>query len=368
LGWGDAAFGKNLQFAPPAAQSDPQRPFGRAVGPADDVEKARQERVAEVLYIVQEGNAEPWLADFLAAAEGSLDVAVLDSKQPLREQFAGTLVVVDQGGHATHEQIDAGAEGGVRLWQVLGTGVDHTEVGYIRSKGIAIANTPGQFSAVALAEHALMFVLCLAKNLPEAEANCRAGRMYQPLSDELEGELLGIVGLGASGRELAVRARALGMRIQAVDVAPVPPEQLAELGVERFAGLDGLDELVASSDYVSLHVPLTSATRHLIDERRLALMKPTAGLVNVARGRIVDEDALARALGARQIRGAGIDVFGQEPLEPDNPLLHLDNVITTPHTAGITPGTSRRRGRACVENALRVLGGDEPLYQIVADA
>ena len=141
-----------------------------------------------------------------------------------------------------------------------------------------------------------MFVLCLAKNLREAEANCRAGRMYQPLSDELEGELLGIVGLGASGRELAVRARALGMRIQAVDVAAVPPEQLAELGVERFADLDGLDELIASSDYVSLHVPLTSATRHLIDERRLSLMKPTAALVNVARGRIVDEDALARAL------------------------------------------------------------------------
>jgi phosphoglycerate dehydrogenase-like enzyme len=324
--------------------------------------------VADVLYILQEGNAEPWLADFLAAADGRVDAAVLDPERPLREQFAGTVVVVDQGGHATREQIDAGAEGGVRLWQVLGTGVDHTEVDYIRSKGILLANTPGQFSAVALAEHALMFVLCLAKNLREAEANCHAGRMYQPLSDELEGQLLGIVGLGASGGELAVRARALGMRVQAVDVAAVPPDRVAELGVERFADLDGLDELIASSDYVSLHVPLTAATRHLIDERRLALMKPTAALVNVARGRIVDEDALARALGERRIRGAGIDVFGQEPLEPDNPLLHLDNVITTPHTAGITRGTSRRRSAACVENALRVLGGEEPVYQIAADA
>jgi phosphoglycerate dehydrogenase-like enzyme len=190
--------------------------------------------------------------------------------------------------------------------------------------------------------------------------------MYQPVNDELGGLLLGIVGLGASGRELAVRARALGMRIQAVDVAPVPEEVLAELGVERFTGLEGLDELLASSDYVSLHVPLTDDTRHLIDERRLRLLKPTAALVNVARGRIVDEDALADALRERRIRGAGIDVFGQEPLEPDNPLLQLDNVVATPHTAGVTRGTSRRRSAVCVENAQRVLRGEEPLYMIPA--
>jgi phosphoglycerate dehydrogenase-like enzyme len=275
-------------------------------------------------------------------------------------------VVVDQGGHATKEQIDAGAAAGVRLWQVLGTGVDHTEVEHMQSRGIAVANTPGQFSAVALAEHALLFVLCVAKNLRESEANTRIGRMYQPVNDELAGQLLGIVGLGASGRELAVRARALGMRIQAVDVAPVADEELAELGVERFAGLDGLDGLLASSDYISLHVPLTADTRHLIDERRLRLMKPTAALVNVARGRIVDEDALATVLRERAIRGAGVDVFGQEPLQPDNPLLGLDNVVATPHTAGVTRGTSRRRSAVCIENAERVLQGDEPLYVIPA--
>lgn len=158
------------------------------------------------------------------------------------------------------------------------------------------------------------------------------------------------------------------MRIRAVDVAAVPEEQLSELGVERFAGLDGLDDLLASSDYVSLHVPLTNETRHLIDERRLRLIKPTAALVNVARGRIVDEDALATVLRERAIRGAGIDVFGQEPLEPDNLLLQLDNVVATPHTAGVTRGTSRRRSEVCVENALRVLRGEEALYLIRADA
>jgi len=322
--------------------------------------------LSDVLYIVQQGNVEPWLTDFQAAADGAVDYAVFDPDRPLADQLAGVKVVVDQGGHATKEQIDAGASAGVRLWQVLGTGVDHTEVEHILSRGITLANTPGQFSAVALAEHALMLILCLAKNLRESEANTRIGRMYQPVNDELGGLLLGIVGLGASGRELAVRARALGMRIQAVDVAPVPDEVLTELGVERFTGLDGLDELLASSDYVSLHVPLTDDTRHLIDGRRLRLLKPTAAFVNVARGRIVDEDALADALRERRIRGAGIDVFGQEPLEPDNRLLQLDNVVATPHTAGVTRGTSRRRSAVCVENAQRVLRGEEPLYMIPA--
>jgi phosphoglycerate dehydrogenase-like enzyme len=326
--------------------------------------RGEERELSDVLYIVQEGNAEPWLEDFQAAADGRVGYAVLDPGRPLAGQFAGVSVVVDQGGHATRAQIDVGAEAGVRLWQVLGTGVDHTEVDHIVARGIALANTPGQFSAVALAEHALMLILCLAKNLRESEANTRSGRMYQPVNDELGGQVLGVVGLGASGRELAARARALGMRIQAVDVAAVPAEQLAELGVERFAGLAGLDELLASSDYVSLHVPLTAETRHLLDERRLRLLKPTAGLVNVARGRVVDEDALVTVLRERGIRGAGIDVFGQEPLRPDNPLLHLDNVIATPHTAGVTRGTSRRRSAACVENALRVLRGEEPLYRI----
>jgi len=252
----------------------------------------------------------------------------------------------------------------VRLWQVLGTGVDHTEVDHILGRGIALANTPGQFSAVALAEHALLLILCLAKNLRESEANTRIGRMYQPVNDELPGQLLGIVGLGASGRELAARARALGMRIRAVDVASVADDELSRLGVERFDGLDGLDDLLAASDFVSLHLPLNAETQHLIDERRLRLMKPTAGLVNVARGRIVDEAALAAVLREQAIRGAGLDVFGQEPLRADNPLLQLDNVVATPHVAGVTRGTSQRRSRVCVENALRVLRAQEPLFVI----
>lgn len=324
--------------------------------------------VPDVLYIVQRGNVEPWLGDFREAAEAAgLDYAVLDDEADLEKKFAGVTVVVDQGGHGTKAMIDAGATAGVKLWQVLGTGLDHTEVEHIHSRGIPLANTPGQFSAIALAEHALFFILALAKRLREAERNCRQGRMYLPVSDELDGQMLGIVGLGASGGELARRAGVLGMRIRAVDVFPVAEDRLADLGVERFGGLDQLDELLRNADYVSLHVPLTRDTHHLIDARRLSLLKPTACLVNVARGRIVDEDALARALGARAFRGAGIDVFGEEPLTPQNPLLHLDSVVTTPHTAGVTRGTSRRRSRACVENAMRVLADQPPQYLVSPD-
>jgi phosphoglycerate dehydrogenase-like enzyme len=324
--------------------------------------------VADVLYIVQQGNVEPWLTDFREAATGRFELALLDHDADLAAQFQGVSVVVDQGGHATREMIDTGKAAGVQLWQVIGTGLDHSEVDYILGSGIRLANTPGQFSAVALAEHALLFILGLAKRLPEAAENCRKGVMYLPVSDELGEQMLGIVGLGASGRELARRARALGMRVQAVDVVPVPEEELAELGVEHFATLEGLDDLLATSDYVSLHVPLNDDTLHLLDDRRLRLMRPSAVLVNVARGRIVDEDALAGVLRSGAIRGAGIDVFGEEPLTPANPLLQLPNVITTPHTAGVTRGTSRRRSAAAIENAVRMLAGEEPLFQIAGRA
>jgi phosphoglycerate dehydrogenase-like enzyme len=321
--------------------------------------------VPDVLYIVQRGNVEPWLTDFRQAADAiGLGFDVLDDETDLEQRFAGVSVVVDQGGHGTKAMIDAGAAAGVRLWQVLGTGLDHTEVDHIHLRGIPLANTPGQFSAFALAEHALFFILALAKRSREAERNAHEGVMYAPVSDEVAGQVLGIVGLGASGGELARRAGVLGMRIHAVDIAAVPQERLDELGVEQFAGLDGLDELLRSSDYVSLHMPLTEETFHIIDERRLGLLKPTAYLLNVARGRLVDEDALAEALRRFGLAGAGIDVFGEEPLTPGNPLLHLDNVVVTPHTAGVTRGTSRRRSQVCVENAKRALAGEEPRFLI----
>jgi phosphoglycerate dehydrogenase-like enzyme len=125
--------------------------------------------------------------------------------------------------------------------------------------------------------------------------------------------------------------------------------------------------LLAQSDYVSIHVPLTRRTRHMLDARALALMRPHGILINVARGGIVDQAALVEALRRGSMRGAGLDVFGTEPLELDSPLLELDNVVLTPHVAGVTTGTSRRRAEAVAENVRRTAAGMLPLYAVTAD-
>jgi phosphoglycerate dehydrogenase-like enzyme len=318
----------------------------------------------KVLFIGLPGKEEPWLGDVVRALDGAHELAVFDHAGSLEPQFAGVRVVVDQGGWATRAMIDAGAAAGVELWQVMGTGVDHSEVDHILGSGVRLANTPGPFSAVALAEHALFLMLCLAKNLRAAEPNLRAGIQNLPVNDELEGKVLGLVGLGASGRKLARRARAFELEVIAVDVVEPPEAELAALGLRWFGPPARLPDLLGEADYVSLHVPLTPQTEGMIGVAELGLMKPEAFLINVARGRLVDEAALIAALRAGQIRGAGIDVFGIEPPDPTHPLLQLDSVILTPHVAGVTTGTSRRRGAACAENIGRIAEGLPPLYEI----
>jgi phosphoglycerate dehydrogenase-like enzyme len=158
------------------------------------------------------------------------------------------------------------------------------------------------------------------------------------------------------------------MSVVAMDEVAADAETLAALGVESFGGPDTLDDLLRASDYVSVHVPLTARTRGLISREKIALMKPTAVLVNVARGGIVDESALVEALESGAIRGAGIDVYTTEPPGEDSPFLRLDNVVATPHVAGMTFETIRRRSEACVENVLRVRQGLEPLHLVTSAA
>jgi phosphoglycerate dehydrogenase-like enzyme len=318
----------------------------------------------KTLFLPQKGNEEPWLGDVIEALGDDAELTVFDPEEEPAPQFEGVRVVIDQGGHASRTIIDAGAAAGVELWQVLGTGLDHAEVDYTLDAGIRLANTPGGFSAVALAEHALFLMLYLAKNFPESERNLRAGTMYTPLNTELAGLTLGLVGLGASARELAARAKALEMRVVAVDVIEVDAGIVAGLGVDWVGSPTDLPRLMSESDFVSIHVPLSPETHGMIDAEMLALMKPTASLINVARGAIVDEDALADSLRAGQLRGAGIDTFSTEPPPADHPFLTLDNVVATPHVAGVTFGTSKRRGAACAENVRRVAAGLPPLYEV----
>ncbi len=320
----------------------------------------------KVLFIGFRDVVHPWYDDFLEAIGGKHSVELYDPEAPMAQQFRDVQVVVDQGGWGTHEMIDAAVASGVKLWQVIGTGLNHIDVRYLLEKGVPIANTPGIFSGIALAEHAIFLMLCLAKNLDKSRKNLQSGVFYQPMNEELQGKTLGLVGFGGSARELAKRAWGLGMRVLAVDAIEVPQAAREEYQLSFFGGPEDLDILLRQSDYLSIHTPLTTKTHHLINRESLGLMKPTAVLINVARGEIVDEAALLEALQAGRIRGAGLDVFTDEPPDPSHPFLHMENVVATPHIAGGTRGTSQRRGKAAAENVHRVAQGLPPLYLVTA--
>ncbi len=305
----------------------------------------------------------PWCDNIKAALGDRHELKELEDDLPLAPQFAGVDVVIDQGGsRGTREMMDAATD--CRLWQIVGTGFDNFDLSYIKTKGIPTANTPGLFSDVALAETAMMFVIMLSRRYREAVEYFREGRLYGPLGYELENQTLGIVGFGASGRALARRAKPFGMRIMGIDVREIESDVLDGIQPDFMGTPADLDRVVAESDFLSLHLHLNDETRHIIDARQLGRMKPTASIVNVARGALVDEAALYDALVAGKIGGAGLDVFAQEPPDPTLHVYQLPNVVATPHIAGVTDGTSRRRAAAAAENTDRIARGQEPLYRI----
>ncbi len=305
----------------------------------------------------------PWGEDVVKAVGARHNLHIFDYDQPLSPQFEGIDVVIDHGGSAgVREMVDVASA--ARLWQILGTGFDHFDLDYWKAKGMPVANCPGAFSAVALAECAMMFILMLTRRYPIARARLDVGQLYEPLGLELEGIQLGIVGFGASGIELARRARPFGMEIAAIDIREIDDEERHEFGLSFVGKPSDLEKVVSESDILSLHLHLNDETHHIIDTRILSLMKPTAYLINVARGALVDEEALTQALISGQLGGAGIDAYSQEPPDLSSPLFSLPNVIATPHTAGVTDGTSRKRAQCAADNVDRIAAGLEPLYRI----
>ena len=318
-----------------------------------------------VLFLPIPALFETWGDDVVAAVSGHHNLRIADCDQPLAPQFENIDVVIDHGGSVgTREMADLAAAGKVQLWQILGTGFDHFDLDYWKSKGVAVSNCPGVFSGVALADCAMMFILMLVRRYSEALHNLENGVMYKPVGGELEGLKLGIIGFGASGIELARRARSFGMRNLAIDIRDVGEDEVTEFGLEFVGKPSDLDDVIAQSDVVSLHLHLNEETRHIIDRRRLELMKSSALLINVARGELVDEEALEQALVEGWIGGAGLDVFAQEPPDLSSPIFGLPNVVAAPHVAGVTDGTSRKRAAAAAENVNRIAAGLEPLYRI----
>ena len=303
---------------------------------------------------------DPYVREVIEVIRPPHDLLFYKPDLPLGPQFEWAEVVIDHGGSmGTREMADV--SGGIKLWQVLGNGIDHFDLEYWRSKNIPVANCPGHLSGVPLAECALMFMLMLSRQWHETQRNLQAGRLYLPMGNELIGKVLAIIGFGASGRELARRAAAFGVRIHAIDIREISTDEKGEFGIELAGGPAEMDQVVAAADCVSLHLHLTDETWHIFDERRIRSMKPGAFLINVARGGLVDNEALCRCLREGHPAGAGLDVFDPEPISPAHPLLQQPNVIATNHIAGNTTGTWRRRAAFAAENVNRIAEGLEPL-------
>ncbi|HYF92385.1 MAG TPA: phosphoglycerate dehydrogenase [Symbiobacteriaceae bacterium] len=234
-----------------------------------------------------------------------------------------------------------------------GAGLDGIDLAAATRRGIAVTNTPGANSA-AVADLVLGLMLAMARGLVPAARNLKEGRWVRPLGGELRGKTLGIVGFGRIGREVARRAGGFGMRLLAHD--PFWSQQnAAALGVARA----DLDTVLAEADFVSLHLPLNPSTDGLIGEALLRRMRPTAFLINTARGELIDEAALVRVLQEHRIAGAALDVFRQEP-PFGSPLLDLPNVLATPHLASQSREAVEAMDREAVRNLLEVLAGRRP--------
>lgn len=261
-----------------------------------------------------------------------------------------------------------------RLISRLGNGTDKIDVELATQRGIIVSNAPF-FCVAEMADHIMAMLLSLARQLPRMDRHLRAGA-YSVAREEslglqrLSGRVLGIVGFGATGPEVAKRARAFGLRVLATRRnMNAPRRQADELGVEMV----DLDTLLRQADFVSLQVPLTRETYHLIDRKALAKMKPEAVLINASRGALVDEEALVEALGAGRLAGAGLDtfegieIFVENPPPPAHPLVELENVILTPHVSGLSVQASQDCTRAGVENMVAVLSGHWPLPENIVN-
>ncbi len=235
----------------------------------------------------------------------------------------------------------------LRLLSIWGTGTDNVDLAAAARHGVTVTNTPG-VSAVSIAEHALALMLAVTRQIPRIDAQTRQGHWPRGAVTQLHGKTLGIIGLGAIGRQFATIARGIGMRVIAWTMHP----NLA-LGFP----LVELDELLRQSHVVSLHLRLSGETKGFLGAREFAVMKPSAILINTARGPIVDEAALIDALRGGKIAGAGLDVYEVEPLPQENPLVNLPNVVLTPHSAGVTPEVLEAGLQMSIDNVRDYLAG-----------
>lgn len=253
--------------------------------------------------------------------------------------------------------------GHIKLIQLFSAGYDGINLPLARELGIPVANNGGA-NSISVAEHAMLLILAVLRDLVRQAENARAGKWRDLESTtlscfELAEKTVGIIGMGNIGRQLARRLQGFDVSARYYDkYVALPPAVEQELGVRKVS----LEELCKTSDVISIHVPLTSETHHLIGREELALMKPSAILVNTSRGGVVDQQALYEALKEKRIAGAGLDVLEPEPFDITDPIFRLDNVTITPHTAGFVFDSYKRRALNAFQNIQRVMAGQEPRW------
>ena len=306
----------------------------------------------------------------LAALRAVGEVRIDEREGPIpRRDLLALVAGADAVLTLLHDRVDeelleaAGPQ--LRCVASVAVGYDNVDVAAAARRGVVVTNTPGVLDD-ATADLTLALLLAATRRVAEGDRLVRAGRPWTwglgfMLGSDLRGKLLGIVGLGGIGRKVAERARAFGMRIAYHSRNGAPAEVEAALEAERMP----LERLLAEADVLSLHCPLTAETRHLVGAAELAAMKPSAVLVNAARGPVVDEAALAGALAAGEIAAAGLDVYEHEPrVEPA--LLGLENVVLSPHLGSATVETRTAMAELAARNAISVLSGQEPLTPVTS--
>lgn len=249
----------------------------------------------------------------------------------------------------------------LHLIQKIGVGVNTIDLEAAKARDIPVCNMPGTNSR-AVAEMTLLLMLACLRRLPFVDRATRQGRGWKldsALQDsygELAGKTVGLVGFGAVAQMLSPILNAMGARVIYTDLTP---------SLTATAEFRELPELLREADIVSLHLPLTTSTGNLIDRQRLAMMRPGAILINAARGGLVEQAALLESLKSGHLGAAGLDVFANEPVAPDEPLLQLDNVVVAPHLAWLTTGTLDRSLKVAVENCRRLQAGEPLLHRVV---
>jgi phosphoglycerate dehydrogenase-like enzyme len=301
-----------------------------------------------------------------------------DASAPSTKLLAAADALVTRAQPVTAEILAASPN--VKIVQKYGGRPDRLDLDAARNAGVAVAVMP-LCGCIAVAELAMTLILALSKQLIEAHRTTVTGAyrelgleptpsnqrvhafqwMKLPNLQEVRGQTLGLIGFGEIGTEVAKRARAFDMKIVYYKREPLPAAIETMLGVTAAS----LDDLLRESDFVSLHVPHGEDTDRLIGARELALMKPTASLINTCRGPVVDEEALIAALGDGTIASAGLDVFTLEPLQHDSALTRLDNVILTPHIGGGTGGAREKQMRDVLANVVRFAIGEPLLHRLV---